>query len=82
MNKEQCEIVMFNRSWVKECISKMRKGDDPESYQIFLSGPGGSGKYHVIKMTHHDNVKFYQCFFVGRVSESCEVGSSGDDVIG
>ena len=82
LNKEQREIVMFNRSWVKECISKMRKGDDPESYQIFLSGPGGSGKSHVIKMIHRDNVKFYRRFFVGRVSESCEVGSCGDDVIG
>ena len=50
--------------------------------KIFLSGPGGSGKYHVIKMTHHNNVKFYKCFFVGRISESCEVISSGNDVIG
>ena len=32
-------------------------------------------------MIHRDNVKFYQRFFVGRVSESCEVGSCGD-VIG
>ena len=82
LNKEQREVVMFNRSWVKECISKMRKGDDPESYQIFFNGPGGSGKSHVIKMIYRDNVKFYRRFFVGRVSESCEVGSCGDDVIG
>ena len=82
LNKEQREIVMFNRSWVKECICKMKRGEDPESYQIFLSGPGGSGKSHVIKMVQRDNVKFYRRFFVGRVSESCEVGSCGEDVIG
>ena len=52
-----------------------------ESYRIFLSGPGGSGKSHVIKMIHRDNVKFFHRYFVGRVSESGEVGSCSDDVI-
>ena len=82
LNQEQREIVLFNRCWIKESITKLKKGEDPESYQIFLSGPGGSGKSHVIRMIHRDNVKFYRRFLVGRVCESGEVGSCGDDVIG
>ena len=82
LNKEQKEIVMFNRTWIKESICKMKRGGEPESYQIFLSGPGGSGKSHVIKMIHRDNVKFYRQFFTGRVSESGEVDSCGNAVIG
>ena len=82
LNKEQREIVLFNRAWIKENICKMKRGDDTESYQIFLSGPGGSGKSHVIKMVQRDNVKFYRRFLVGRVSDSGEVMSCGDEVIG
>ena len=81
LNKEQREIVIFNRTWIKESICKMKRGVEAESYQIFLSGPGGSGKSHVIKMIHRDNVKFFHRYFVGRVSESGEVGSCSDDVI-
>ena len=81
LNKEQREIVMFNRSWIKESICKIKRGDDPESYQVFLSGPGGSGKSHVIKMVHCDNVKFYRRFFIGRVCDSGEIVSCSDSVI-
>lgn len=72
---------MFNRAWIKESICKMKRGVEAESYWIFLSGPGGSGKSHVIRMIHHDNVKFLRRYFVGRVSESGEVGFCSDDVI-
>ena len=31
LNKEECEIVMFNRKWMKECIVKMKRGETPDS---------------------------------------------------
>ena len=79
LNKEQREIVMFNRKWMKESIVKMKEGMVPDSYQIFLSGPGGTGKSYVIKMIYHDNIKFFQRFFVS--CDSNRVSSCHEDVI-
>ena len=81
LNKEQREIVTFNRIWMKESVCKMNRGEDPDSYHIFLSGPGGTGKSHVIKMIYRDNVKFFRRFFVGKPSEFGGVESSTEDVI-
>ena len=81
LNKEQREIVTFNRIWMKESMCKMNKGEHPQSYHIFLSGPGGTGKSHVIKMIYRDNVKFFRRFFVGKPSEFGGVESSVEDVI-
>ena len=44
---------------MKESIVKMKEGMVPDSYQIFLSGPGGTGKSYVIKMIYHDNINFF-----------------------
>ena len=76
LNKEQREIVTFNRVWIKESICEMNKGEDPESYHIFLSGPGGTGKSHVIMMIYRDNVKFFRRYFVGKPSEFGGVDSN------
>ena len=59
----------------------MNKGEDPESYHIFLSRPGGTGKSHVIKMIYCDNVKFFRRYFVGKPCEFGGVDSSLEDVI-
>ena len=79
LNKEQREIVMFNRKWMKESIVKMKEGKVPDSYQIFLSGPGGTGKSYVIKMIYRDNIKFFRRFFVS--CDSNGVSSCNEDVI-
>ena len=81
LNKEQKEIVMFNRSWIKESIAQMRKGEEPKAYQVFLSGPGGTGKSHVIKMMYRDNTKLYRRYFAGKPSEFGGVANSGEDVL-
>ena len=49
---------------MKESIVKMKEGMVPDSYQIFLSGPGGTGKSYVIKMIYRDNIKFFRRFFL------------------
>ena len=79
LNEEQREIVMFNRKWMKESIVKMKKGEIPESYKIFLSGPGGTGKSYVINMIRYDNVKLFRRFYT--CSEDDGVQSSTEDVI-
>ena len=79
LNKEQREIVMFNRKWMKECIVKMKRGQVPESYKIFLSGPGGTGKSHVIKMICYDNVKLFRRFYICSGDDGMQ--SSTEDVI-
>ena len=35
LNKEQKEIVMFNRSWIKESIAQMRKGKNQRHIRFF-----------------------------------------------
>ena len=35
----------------------MRKGELVRPYRVFLSGPGGVGKSHVISLVHNDTVK-------------------------
>ena len=79
LNEEQREIVMFNRKWMKECIVKMKKGETPDSYKIFLSGPGGTGKSYVINMIRYDNVKLFRRFYVS--SEDDGIHSCSEDVI-
>ena len=59
LNGEQRNIVNFNRNWCKEFIFALRHGKVPPAYQVFLSGPGGTGKSHVIKMIHRDVVKMF-----------------------
>ena len=79
LNEEQREIVMFNRKWMKECIVKMKRGEVLDSYKIFLSGPGGTGKSYVINMIRYDNVKLFHMFYVS--SEDDGIHSCSEDVI-
>ena len=79
LNEEQHEIVMFNRKWMKECIVKMKRGEGPDSYKIFLSGPGGTGKSYVINMIRYDNVKLFRRFYIS--SEDDGIHSCSEDVI-
>ena len=48
LNKDQCHIVMYNRAWCKSYINALRHGENIEGYRIFLCGPGGTGKSHVV----------------------------------
>ena len=48
LNKDQCQIVMYNRTWCKSHINALRHGKKQEGYRIFLSGPVGTGKCHVV----------------------------------
>lgn len=58
LNPKQKEIVMFHRKWCKETLIALKQGKLLQPYRVFLNGPGGVGKSHVIKLIHSDTIKF------------------------
>ena len=54
LNTDQCHIVMYNRTWCKSYINAVRHGENQKGYRIFLSGPGGTGKSHVVHLIQRD----------------------------
>ena len=58
LNVKQRKIVMFHRNWCKKTIIALKEGKPVEPYRVFLSGPGGVGKSHVIRLIHSDTLKF------------------------
>ena len=57
LNDEQRSIVMFHHDWCRKAILALKEGRPVEPYHVFLSGPGGVGKSHVIKLVHSDTLK-------------------------
>ena len=58
LNTKQRAIVMFHRNWCKKAVIATKQGKPVEPYHVFLSGPGGVGKSHVIRLIHSDTLKF------------------------
>ena len=54
LNKEQKHIVMYSRAWCKSYINALKHGSNKEGYRIYLSGPGGVGKSHVLCFIQRD----------------------------
>ena len=57
LNQKQKEFVMFHRNWYKKTVVALKNNEDIESYRVFLSGPGGMGKSHVIKLVQSDTIR-------------------------
>ena len=57
LNTKQRQVVTFNRKWCKQAIISLRNGQPPTPYRLFLSGPGGVEKSHVLSLIHHDTVQ-------------------------
>ena len=57
LNDQQRSVVMFHRDWCKKAVLALKEGKPVEPYHVFLSGPGGVGKSHVIKLVHSDTLK-------------------------
>ena len=49
---------MFHRDWCKKAVVALKQGKPIEPYRVFLSGPSGVGKSHVIRLIHSDTIKF------------------------
>ena len=60
LNKDHFHIVMYNRAWCKSYINAVRHGENQEGYSIFLSGPGGTGKSHVVCLIQSDMSHFFK----------------------
>ena len=57
LNAKQRAIVMYNRNWCKRAVTALRNNLRIEPYRVFLSGPGGVGKSHVIRLIQSDTIK-------------------------
>ena len=57
LNTKQRQIVMFHRNWYKKAVIALKQNKPIEPYRVFVSGPGGVGKSHVIKLIHSDTIK-------------------------
>ena len=60
LNDGQWAIVMYNRAWCKKSVINLWNGLPLNGYKIYLGGPGGTGKSHVIKLIHWDVIYFLQ----------------------
>ena len=58
LNSKQRAMVMYHREWCKRAVQALKSGEQIEPYRVFLSGPGGVGKSHVIKLIQSDTIKF------------------------
>ena len=57
LNEKQHVMVLFHRDWRKKAVIALKQGEPIEPYRVFLSGPGGVGKSHVIRLIHSDTIK-------------------------
>ena len=60
LNTDQHHIVMYNRAWFKSYINAVRRGKNQKGYRMFLSGPGGTGKSHVVHLIQRDMFHFFK----------------------
>ena len=49
-------MVNFHRQWCKNAVISLKMGQPISAYRVFLSGPGGVGKSHVISLIHNDTI--------------------------
>ena len=47
---------MYHRNWCKKTVIALKNGKPIVPYRVFLSGPGGVGKSHVIRLIHSDTI--------------------------
>ena len=57
LNEKQRGMVMYHRNWCKKTVIALKNGEPIVPYRVFLSGPGGVGKSHVIRLIHSDTIK-------------------------
>ena len=60
LNSKQLHIVMYNKLWCKQFVTALQQNKTITGYRIFLSGPGGTGKSHVLKLIQRDMKYFIQ----------------------
>ena len=56
LNHKQYLMAMYHRMWCKQALVSMKKGEPVTPYRIFVSGPGGVGKSHIIRLVQSDTI--------------------------
>ena len=51
---------MYNCDLIRMSIESMREGINPNRYHIFMIGPYGTGKSHIIKLITYDFVHLFR----------------------
>ena len=57
LNSKQRAMIMYHRHWCKQAVVAMKNGEHVKPYRVFLSGPGGVGKSHVITLIQSDTIR-------------------------
>ena len=57
LNNQQLQVVRIHRKWCKDTIIALKRDLPSPVYRIFLSGPGGVGKSHIIKLVYYETMK-------------------------
>lgn len=62
LNAKQRQVVDYHRRWGRNVALSFQTNQPSLAlpYRLFLSGPSGVGKSHVISLIHHDTVKLLQ----------------------
>ena len=61
LNQKQRQVVVFHREWCKRTVASLNGNPEPiKPYFLFLSGPGGVGKSHIIEMIRADTVNYFR----------------------
>ena len=57
LNTKQRQVVMHHRSWCKCVVTALKTAQTVVPHRLFVSGPEGVGKSHVISLIRNDTVK-------------------------
>ena len=87
LNQQQKIIVDYNRRYCKAYVKAHRNGTQlPEPYRVFLSGPGGTGKSHIINLIHRDLLHMFRNCNIGEeevlVLKTAPMGTSAFNIGG
>ena len=61
-NHNQRQMLDVHHKWCKGMIYALKHHLPTPGYRIFLSGPGGVGKNHLIKLVHYETMKLLKPF--------------------
>ena len=56
LNEQQRDFVQFHIKWCSDMINCLENKTSVPQYHVFLSGPGGVGKSHIIKLIHYETM--------------------------